>query len=285
MLLKVFKFFPALLFFLIIAITINSGCNNDNPVTPNNPFENYRYPYQNGINWIYKFKTVYYNIRPDSATVYVAPDTINGTGVSIYTNDTVINGRTSKLLRSEHITPLHGHYTLESFIQTDTGLISTFGGENGRSFGPYSPQKNIKLIFNGREFQNVQDIFLHYRSGYNTDLAVIDTTPVNCIKYPVTAGTEWHFSSLGTGLNIYKKYTRILDVNTPIGNFQCMEIQRIFKTPMADSNLIFYDYLSDKGMIKRDYTIKNISISNSSGQVIGYFDVKEEYLIELINGL
>lgn len=281
MLLKIFSFFSTVIFITVFLI---SGYNNENPVTPNDPFENYRYPYQNGINWIYKFKTIIYNVRPDSAAAYVSPDTVNGTGVSIYTNDTVINGQTSKLLRSEHLTSLHGHYTIESFIQTDTGLISTFGGENGRSFGPYIPQRNIRFNFNNRDFQNIQDIFLQYRSGYNTDFAIVDTTPVNCIKYPVAAGSEWYFTSFGAGMNVYKKYTGIVDVNTPAGNFQCMQIQKIFRTSVQDTNLVFFDYLSDKGMIKRDYAVKNVAISNSSGQIIGYLDAKEEYLIELING-
>jgi hypothetical protein len=279
---KIFYFITG---FLICSALIFLSCNN-NPVTPDNPFQNFRYPYQDGMYWFYNNRTFFYNIHPDSASIYIPNDTIKGTGISIFSNDTVINGVVSKLLRSEHVSPTHSHFTLESFIQTDTGLISNFGGETGRSFGPYSPNSKIKFIFNNREFYSIQDILIYYKSGFNTDLAIVDTTPVNCIKYPVVSGTEWHFNSLGNGLNVYKKYNGISDVSTPLGSFKCMQVQRIFKNSSTpDTNLVFYDYLSEKGMVKRDYFIKNIEIYNSSGQHIGYFDVKEEYLIELIGGL
>lgn len=280
----ILKVFYVLSVTLICFILVLSGCSN-NPAAPENPFENFRYPYQNGISWFYNNRTFFYNVRPDSIGIYVSDDTVSGSGFSIYTGDTIINGVSSKLLRSEHVSPSHAHITLESFIQTDTGLISNFGGKNGRSFGPYLPNSGIKFIFGNKEFYNAKDILSYYAYDINPDTGFVDTASVNCIKYPVIAGTEWHFRSLGGGLNLYKKYAGIVDVSTPLGVFKCMQVQRIFKNSSTpDTNFVLNDFLSEKGIIKRDYIIKNIEVYNSNNQVIGYFDVKEEYMIQLING-
>ena len=52
---------------------------------------------------------------------------------------------------------------------------------------------------------------------------------------------------------------------------------------MPDPHLIFYDYFSKDGMVKRDFTIKDVAVSNSSGQLIGYIDVKEEAFLNIFS--
>ncbi|HCA42524.1 MAG TPA: hypothetical protein DEP28_04645 [Bacteroidetes bacterium] len=263
---------------IILLFLFIYGCGNENiPAGGNiNPFENFRYPFSDNINWFYKYNNIIHNIRPDSIRQYITTDTIKGTGISIWSGDTTINGVTGKIFRSEHNEPNHSHSTIELFVQTDSGLISTYSGNTGRSFGPFSANLGNKFLFNGNIYESLNEIITE------TNISQAYTA----IKYPVNIGDEWFLQRLSGNFNFYKKYIDVVNLSVPAGTFECIKIKKIVKNDsgVENNNYEYYDYLSVKGILKRDYNLKNIGFLNSQGEVIGYFDIKEEIEVNLISG-
>ena len=213
-------------------------------------------------------------------------DTIPGNGAAEFSRDSVINGDTLRLLKNSHSTEGHSHTTLEYYKQTDSGLIRVAFYSNGANFGPFRPSANhLKFNINGRSYHSIKDLMNSYKNEYDmrdSTPLMFDDPPLRTIKYPVVQGSEWVLVNYGT-TRITKKYIDFETVVLPSGTFYCAKIQRqwYYNSPTPEPNSISYDYFSKEGMIKRDFLLKDVLISNSLGQPIGYIDVKEEDFLNL----
>jgi len=267
--------------FVVISLIVLSSCSktDDSIITPNEP-ENFKYPYKLNSNWLYKTTLQNINVRPDSIRPYITTTPIYETGYSLWKNDTIIDGVTARVLQSNHSSPVHSHSTTEYFTNTDTGLVNVSYTIYGTSFGPFNINPRYKFGYNGKYYYSIYD----FRRDALYELPLTGTDNLaNCIKYPVTTNTEWFFRRPNIAQIQRKKYLNFEQVITPAGTFNCIKIARINYSgspEVQDTNYIMYDYFSKIGMVKRSYLIKNIPFFNSSGEVIGYFDISEEVLLD-----
>lgn len=267
-------------FFILLLVSCN-----ENPMQPNNSSEdNFKYPYSINSFWYYKTRNFVTNLRPDSLSVYFKTDTTVGFGDSKFSNDTMINNETLRVLRNSHYNGSHGHTTVELFNQTDTGLIRVAFYSDGANFGPHRPNDNsIRYSVNKKIFSSIEELFSYYKNDFDFDNSndtalIFDSPPVVAIKYPITLNTEWLFKNVGT-TKFTKKYLNFENVKVQSGSHYCIKIQKIWcldNSLTPEPNLIHYDYFAKEGMVKRDFKIKDIAISNSMGNIIGYVDAKEE---------
>ncbi|MEO8664809.1 MAG: hypothetical protein ABI462_04875 [Ignavibacteria bacterium] len=276
--------------FLVLSSLVFISCS-DNAVNNNDPpsgASDFKYPYKTGAFWYYTTKNFVTNIRPDSIQVYFSTDTIIGNGAAEFSRDSIINNDTLKLLKNSHSTEGHSHTTLEYYKQTDTGLVRIAFYSNGANFGPYRPAPNqLHYSINGRSFHSIQELLNSYnRDNDQRDSTplIFDDPPLRTIKYPIAQNSEWLLVTYGT-TRITKKYLDFETVVVPAGSFNCIKIQRnwYYNSPTPEPNSLSYDYFSKEGMVKRDFLIKNVLISNSLGQQIGSIDVKEEDFLNLYN--
>ncbi len=280
-----------LILFLFSSFIISCGDQNDeviNPtVEPTLNQNNFKYPYNINSFWYYTTRNFVTNLRPDSLSVYFGRDTLVGYGDASIVRDTVINGDTLRLLRNSHSEPAHSHTTLEYYKQTDSGLIRIAFYSDGVNFGPYRPL-NTHLIYsvNGKTFNSLNEIYYYYNSDNSVSGSLIfDDPPTTAIKYPIVQNEEWNFItyiSAADTTRITKTFTDFETLILPSGTFYCIKIQRnwYYSSPTPDTNYISFDYFSKEGMIKRDFRIKDILVSNTQGP-IGYIDVKEEANLNL----
>jgi hypothetical protein len=280
--------FLKLLFPAIISSVIFYSCGNDgvtnNSVTPQ---DNFTYPYDINSYWYYGTRNFVTNLRPDSLKVYFPADTLKGYGGSTFVRDTVIKGITLRYFRNSHSDEGHSHATLELYNQTDSGLIRHAFYSNGTNFGPFRPDGNLVYSLNGISFGNLNDLVSYFKiderntenKNSNGDTVLIfDKPPITTLKYPVQKNYEWLFYISGT-TKLTKKYTDYEYVNLSGNSFYCIKIQKQWymdNSQTPDSHFIFYDYFSDAGMVKREFTIKDIQINNQKGQLLGYIDAKDE---------
>lgn len=244
----------------------------------------FRYPYNLNSFWYYTTRNFITNLRPDSLNVYFTTDTTIGYGGAVFTKDTIINNDTLKLLRNSHSNSGHSYTTLEFYSQSDSGLIRIAYYSDGINFGPYRTAGNLIFSVNGKGFKSLNDL----TGNYKNDLPSGDTTlffddpPVKVLKYPLSVNTEWTLINYGT-TRISKKYTGFETVSLPAGNFHCLKIQRnvYYNSSAPDTNYFYFDYFAKEGMIKRDLLLKDILVSNTNGDPIGYIDVKEEAFLNL----
>ncbi|MEO8210252.1 MAG: hypothetical protein ABI840_06800 [bacterium] len=257
------------------------------PIDPTLSQSVFKYPYNINSFWYYTTRNFVTNLRPDSLSVYFPSDTLVGYGDASFVKDTVINQDTVRLLRNSHSEPKHSHTTLEYYKQTDSGLIRIAFYSEGANFGPFRPlNTNLTYSVNGLSFNSLNEIYEHYNSDNSVRGSLIfDDPPITAIKYPIVQNEEWNFVSYSSGTDttrITKKFTDFETLILPSGTFYCIKIRRnwYYSSPTPDTNYISFDYFSKEGMIKRDFRIKDIIISNSNGP-IGYIDVKEEANLNL----
>ncbi|MEP7145648.1 MAG: hypothetical protein ABI792_01425 [bacterium] len=275
-----------IIFLVLLSLTLFS-CS-DNPVNNNNPpgvQTDFKYPFKTGSFWYYNTRNFVTNIRPDSLNVYFSSDTISGNGAADFSRDSVINNDTLKLLRNSNSSAGHSQTTLEYYKQTDSGLIRIAFYSDGTNFGPFRPSlKNLKFSIHGRSFPSLKELVNYYDDEIelrDSTPLIFDNPPVRTIKYPIIKNSEWNlitYAGISDTTRITKQYIDYENVTVNAGTFYCIKIRRrwYYNSPTADPNLVFYDYFSKEGMIKRDFLIKDILISNSQGQPIGFIDVKEE---------
>lgn len=286
---KSLKMFSLLMFTSVCFIS----CNEDIVSPGSNTQDNFKYPFSINSFWYYGTRNFVTNLRPDSLSSIYPTDTVTGFGGATFLKDTIINNDTLRLFRNSHSDQGHAHTTLELYKQTDSGLMRYAYFSDGTNFGPFRNENNYTLSLNGREFGSVRDLINYYNYDFyyskdnqvNDTVLYFDNPPVTAVKYPVVTGTEWDFYRVLT-TRLTKKYTGYEYVVSNDKTYYCVKIRKQWynnNSLVPDSHLIFYDYFSKEGMVKRDFTIKDIAVSNSSGQLLGYIDVKEEAFLNIFS--
>ena len=269
------------------------SCSEDSVNHENIPQDNFTYPFSINSFWYYGTRNFVTNLRPDSLSSVFSTDTISGYGGATFLKDTIINNDTLRLFRNSHSDESHSHTTLELFKQTDSGLIRHAFYSDGTNFGPFRNEKKYKFSINGKEFLSISDLINFYNNDFNPvydnpagdSVLFFDNPPVTMVKYPVVTGTEWNFYSV-LSIRLTKKYLGYETIVSNDKSYYCVKIQKQWynnNSLVPDSHLIFYDYFSKDGMVKRDFTIKDVAVSNGSGQLIGYIDVKEEAFLNIFS--
>lgn len=275
----IIKYFLALLFFTGFGFVISS-CGIEIVSPGGNIFENFSYPYTTNSYWFYSYENYTSNYSNDSVRNYVNNDTLEGSGVSKWIGDTVINGITCRIFKSEHTGGIHTHHnTHEYFFNADSGLVELAHKITGNSFGPFAPHGAIHYRIGEKVFYSLPEIFSYAKTGFDNpgDTMVFLNPPANCIRYPVTPySSEWHLTT--NFYNIRKQYMQVENVTVPAGAFTCQGIRKIYYNPSGtpENNFVYIDYLSTIGIVKRKYTIKNIGAYTQTGELVGFFDANEE---------
>lgn len=273
---------------MLLVSAVISGCNEDtvtnNPETPAE--NNFQYPFKINTWWYYSTQNFVTNLRPDSISVYFPTDTLFGFGEAKFLRDTIIGSDTLRLMHNTHSDEGHSHTTQELYKQTDTGLIRIAFFSDGTNFGPYRPLNGITFTVHDKKFNSVNEIFDYYNGeliARDTLPLIFDDPPKVTVKYPIVQNQEWEFVSYGTSTRITKKYTDYENAVINGTNYYCIKIRRNWyfdSSPTADPRFISYDYFAKEGMVKRDFVIRDVPVSNQFGP-IGYIDVREQAQLNL----
>ena len=122
------------------------------------------------------------------------------------------------------------------------------------------------FTYMGKDFNTINELFssienIGLRSLYKTDSVIINETPRMVYSYPFEVGNEWNYVTHNTGRKINRKVIGEERVSTNTGEFDCYKIQwlmDLLNDEGWDENLIYYDYVSAKGLIKREIIIKDV---------------------------
>lgn len=278
--------------FFLLCSSFYVSCSDENPATiiPESPSENFKYPYEINSFWYYSTYNYVTNYRPDSLRKIIADDTIVGNGIAEFSRDTIFNSDTLHLLKNTHSSEGHEHTTLELYKQSDTGLVRYAFYSSGTNFGPFRPlQLRFKIEKDDKEFASMTELLRWYENYTEQDNTgdttfIIDDPPINAIRYPISEGSEWSYLDYGA-TKIKKLYSGFEDVSTQAGSFHCAKIRRNWYfnfSTVPDSNFYLADYFSEYGMIKRDFRIKNVLVTTSTGEPLGYIEVVEESKLNIV---
>jgi len=271
-----------LLIFTTILIT---SCDKD-PVGPNGT--SFIYPLKVGNQWEYDRTFSFFNFRPDTS--------YNNQFIDTTITSSVILKIIKKEPAPDSINIFEFQQTLEEnngrfiynsyFANLDSGLY--FYGSNGP--GNVTPKATInnKILFKGRYFNNIREITSYLTNAipknYNfMDSLIYEIPPLQSLKYPIKIGSQWTYRYPGNPRRIDKKILNYERVKVPAGSFTCIKIQWLYdinNDNVWDDDIIFYDYICAKGLIKRSILVKDLIYTGEiNPEPLGLIDAQDESIL------
>lgn len=232
------------LFVGIIFLISLIACKDDDDKTNNNPTNEpfSEYPVKLGNKWNYE--RIWQITNYDSLPLGVS-DSLYSTITYEITQEVTLND------------------TISAFEFVETGVEKDY-----QSF-VYADNTDDGLITYG------------YIGGSNVkDSIMYEIPPVISLKYPLDVGTQWISKFFDDNPNSYveKNVLQKQSVQVPAGIFSCYEVQRnvhFCSDTAAVNSIISYDYIANQGLIKREFYIEDIEVTDANGVSLGFMDFSE----------
>ena len=141
------------------------------------------------------------------------------------------------------------------------------------------PKVNAKMLSMEIFVQAARRGAASYASG---DSIYREIPPKQALKYPLIPGSRWKFRKKGQPRRIDKKVIAETAVETPAGKFNVVQVQWIMDFDgdgAFDDNIEFFDYISNAGLVKRSFLIKNLPLLDDSGANIGSYNYLDESIL------
>jgi len=174
---------------------------------------------------------------------------------------------------------------------TDKGLyIIAYENAGGHIIHPKN-SKPALISFKSYRFANIFELseFMEQALPLNKSLAdtvIYEDPPVLTLKYPLTIGSQWTYRYDYHPWRIDKRIIGREDIHLDIGTFNCYHIQWLYDFDHDghwDEDIWIDDFLSDKGIIKRRFSFIGVNYSDEQGNVLGSFDMTQEYTLTALN--
>ena len=274
------------LFLLIFAIILIASCDKD-PIGPKGNIS-FIYPLKVGNQWEYDRTFSTFNFRPDTSDNNQYTDTTITSSVIIQiikkepapdsSNIFVFQGT----LNENNLTIIYDSY----YANLDSGLYFYTYSDPG--FVIPKAALNHNMLFKGRYFNSIREITSYITNAVPKNYVLIGSSiyenpPLQSLKYPLKSGSQWTYRYPGNPWHIDKKILNYERVKVPAGSFNCFKIQWLFdinQDSVWDDDIIFYDYVSEKGLIKRSILFKDIIVTGEQQpDSIGLIDAKDESIL------
>lgn len=273
------------IFVVFILFAIQSCSESEHQSTPIVPLaNNFTYPIQIGNEWTIHSSTNFINIRPDSISYLLINHQTNDK--LMVTKDTLLNSINCYEINDER----EDHsFTRAYYSNTDSGFIK-YAYSN--SAGNVLPKNNLQygFIFNGKNYRSVYELLDSYSITERVLKQFVDTlhfytTPRMIYAYPLEPGKEWNLTS--EFIKIDKEVIGKEIIYTAAGGFECLKIiwkYDINYDGVTDDNIVCYEYINTKGLIKLEINLKDVLITtDQSPEGIGLADVTAERILMAIN--
>jgi hypothetical protein len=144
--------------------------------------------------------------------------------------------------------------------------------------------QNYRLVFNGKTFSNIDELKLYLTIPISHSKNPIDSLnheipPLLYLKYPLETGSVWTYRNMEEPFQIEKKIVTFENVTVPAGSFYCYKIQWIYTQPGLGDSVLHYDYISEKGLVKTSYIVKDILLIAQDGDTLGVYEIKDESVL------
>jgi hypothetical protein len=253
-----------------VSLCLIPGCGDDKPSGP--ILGDFAYPLQVGQIWKYSGRHYNFNFRPESLAAN------NSESIGFVSTVQVME-------RTKLLDTLDVYSFKETAIQSGIYTYSSWNYFNNRPDGFYSyayggvspmmqPRKiapwQYQLMFHGKRLEDIQTLLgtsLVNNSGLapqSDSLSDIEDPPFRCLKYPLTAGSEWLARVLSEKMSIRKKAIDRVRIQVPAGIYTCARIQWLYDVGSDgswDADIEAYDYISETGLVKRTRIYHDVEVT------------------------
>ncbi len=255
------------------------------------------YPLHIGNTWQYTRHMQSYNFRPlvpgaiDPHMNYQLEYVVEVTGeqrmqrVPSLSADSIT---VSEIRERDGMQPQTNSYV---YLEQQTNALYRHGYAGATSSTPRPPAAGAtRFLLAGHMFSSLDEMTRLFVDGLvsdHPDTLVRDYPPLTSIKYPLRNGDQWTFRPTGRPWRIDKTTgpmisSRVLGTSVRYHNVRWLYDMN--NDGVWDNFISITDQISNKGMLKRTITFKDIVISDESHpEGIGKIDVKDEYVVTLMN--
>ena len=262
----------------MLLIVIYSCKESSNPITTID--NNFIYPLNIGNQWTYNASSIYSNVSPDSLKSALHNESIDLSVTVI--GDTMLNYvKVYQLKESSNKYPSYNGF----YYNSGDGFYE-YGYDNGGNIVLPKTKITKRFRFKGVYFNNVME-FINQKnettrlSKIMNDTIIYFETPRLVYAYPLNIGREWIYSPKVTIIS--KEVIGKENVETKIGVFECYKIRWKYdfnSDGIYDDDFYYYEYVSSKGLLKTEITMRNIAISSMDHpDSIGHTDLKYERIL------
>jgi len=271
---------------IIIVILFFVGCNIFHSDNNNQQNSDFKYPLSIGNSWQYE---KLFTLDFDSLATY------NGLSDTTYYSSGLV-----EIIDNEVIFDTLDAYNFETTIDEDGNIFTgneyynnnddglfCYGYTNPSMITPKVEQEYAYIMFKNKKFNNVTEIINWIEKGYygneysKEDSIFFD--PVKSLDYPLEEGKQWIYRTEtydGEPFRIDKKILEWDEIEVTAGKFNCWKIQWFVNpfgsVPNWDENIIWFDYISEEGLVKRILEFNGMECYDEDGIFLGYMDCIEE---------
>ncbi len=274
---------------IIILIFFISNCDKENPVGSEDG--DYIYPIKIGNQWEYLRTFSTFNFRPDTLESILNTVVTSSVIMRIDRKEIIFDSIQTYVFH-ETLTETNGPtYEDESYYNNlDNGLF--FYAYRGPGFVIPKTNSKRRILFKGKYFSNIREmthfISMALPNKINiSDSLIYEIPPLQSIKYPFEIKSQWVYRNPDIPWHIDKKIISKESVKVPAGNFDCYKIQWLHDVDDNgewDEEIIMYDYICSKGLVKRSVLFKDSAIiGEHDPEPIGLFDSEDVSVLTKIN--
>jgi hypothetical protein len=271
------------IYFLFACILLFTSCKKKSFVVD-------EYPVQSGKTWNYDIKYHTYNFRPIQPGATFHLDSLHWTGkVEAKGKVTLPNSLRADKFESIESSP----HTTQTYSganyyvnRSDTMFRVAYSYNGASQFLPKNINEN-EFLFLNKKFHSMFEIFKFAENGFvesnfSSDSLVLGTKPVIPFVFPLKIGKEWLYVNNEDFpiSKINKKVIGKTSLTIDSINYSAYKIQWFLfnNDNQLDTNGFFYDYMGSAGLLKREFIIKNMLVTDeNSPDGFGYLDAQYEY--------
>jgi len=243
------------------------------------------YPAATRSFWYYSCTDSVFNFRPTKPVQFNDWITYSNARVEILGRDTMADGK--EAMKFKETTDLYGTRVNYYRRSGDTLLLIAHAGYNSNS-ALLKGSSGHAYVFGGHRFRTVGELCAVMTTeamlpaSFNADTIIYEATPPRVLLFPLSVGKEWTMRQRmdTNGVTVNKKVIGSEVLTMPPGLMPVFKIQWFWDVNndgVWDSDFICYDYVGDRGMVKRDIMFKNVVITTSEcPDGIGLVDVLSE---------
>jgi hypothetical protein len=263
----------------VILCFLLSGCGQGS----SEPGSGMTYPLHVGSSWQYEGGTYYYNYRMIGQPPQTNIDTMYILNCSTYIAglDTIYDSLEVYIFRSS----VTYSYTWNDSVFTRTAAKLFGDKQDGfydygyiSAIDPYIAMPDLSPSDLTQPVNNILP-FGKNQISVVLDSFIFENPPRKCLEYPLTVGAEWFVRQSAGPWRILKRVIGQQEISTPAGIFDCLVIEWKYDTDnngIWDTDIEWLDYLSEQGLIKRSMIRFNSRITDELGNLLGYYDSKDE---------
>lgn len=276
---------------MLVLMTIFTGCKKeDNPVGPDESAD-FIYPLQVGNKWEYIRTFKSFNFRPDSLTNYQQNDTtITDTAKLEIIKTAILRDSIETFFIQETLKENENTYIDDTYYANhEDGLY--FYAYRGPGFVIPKVSLHRKILFKDRYFNSIREMtsFITRAIPQNyilADTIIYEIPPLQSLKYPFKIGAQWTYRPPKRPWQIDKKVLSYEKIKVVAGSYYCYKIQWLYDMDHNgkwDDDIIFYDWVSRRGLVKRSILFKDEIITIESGpEPLGKMDSLDESILTMV---